>query len=274
MSQRYFEGAEHAAIYALFRPTPPLVLVKKIISYLKEKNAASLDLCFDVGCGNGQASLLFASNFSKVIATDISDSQIQAAKSGGHPKNVEFMVSPAEKISTESETVQLVSSVQACHWFDLAAFFQEVDRVLCNNGVIALSGYDPPTVVHPTKSEQLNEVLLSFFCVRIDSYFGPGYTLLKNSYRDISLPFKDCVRDEVWTDEGTVTLSFIVKEFCTSSGFQNYCAAEGEAAGKKLSGELISKFQTILETEEHPDRVELKMKYKYFVIMGRKTVNL
>ena len=57
--------------------------------------------------------------------------------------------------------MQIVSAIQACHWFDLPAFFKEVGRVLCNNGVVALAGYDVPTIVHPTKSEQLTEHLKS-----------------------------------------------------------------------------------------------------------------
>ena len=36
----------------------------------------------------------------------------------------------AEKLPLASESVQLVTSCQACHWFDLPAFFKEVDRVL------------------------------------------------------------------------------------------------------------------------------------------------
>ena len=70
-----------------------------------------------------------------------------------------FRTSPAENIPAEPGTVQIVSAVQACHWFDLPVFFKEVDRVLCNNGIVALTGYDMPTIVHPMKSEQLNQLI-------------------------------------------------------------------------------------------------------------------
>jgi len=268
-----FEGANHAAIYAMYRPIPPTKLIDRIILYFREKSTLDLDLCLDVGCGNGQGSQLFAPHFKRVIATDISSSQIQIAKSLDQPKNIEFKACPAEEIPTESNTVQIVSAIQACHWFDLPAFFKEVGRVLCNNGVVALAGYDVPTIVHPTKSEQLTEHLKSFHHVTLFSFYGPGYTLLKNNYRGISVPFKDCVQEDIWTDEQTVTLSFLVKEFTTTSAYQNFCTARGETAGENLLKEFIRTFQAIIESEEHPDRLEFQMKYRYFVIMGRKTVN-
>lgn len=49
-----------------------------------------LELCLDVGCGNGQCSALFSTSFRKVLATDISPAQVEVAKTMNHPPNVEF----------------------------------------------------------------------------------------------------------------------------------------------------------------------------------------
>ncbi len=49
-----------------------------------------LELCCDVGCGNGQCSALFSTFFKKVLATDISAAQVEMAKKMNHPMNVEF----------------------------------------------------------------------------------------------------------------------------------------------------------------------------------------
>jgi SAM-dependent methyltransferase len=68
-------------------------------------------------------------------------------------------VSPAESLLVDSGSVQIVNSSQACHWFDLPNFFREVDRVLCPNGIVALSGYGIPYVIHPDKSEELRHQL-------------------------------------------------------------------------------------------------------------------
>jgi len=49
-----------------------------------------LDLCLDVGCGNGQSSDIFAPHFRRVLGTDVSSAQIQEARKLRHPPNVEF----------------------------------------------------------------------------------------------------------------------------------------------------------------------------------------
>ena len=59
----------------------------------------------------------------------------------------------------KDNTVQLVSASQACHWFNLPEFFKEAQRVLCKNGVLALSGYTFPKFIHPTKEQDLQAAL-------------------------------------------------------------------------------------------------------------------
>ncbi len=67
--------------------------------------------------------------------------------------------SPAEHCPVESGSVQLVNSTQAVHWFDLPIFFKEVDRILCPGGVLAVSGYFNPVLIHPTESENFEKAL-------------------------------------------------------------------------------------------------------------------
>lgn len=67
-------------------------------------------------------------------------------------------VSPAEQIPADDGSTQLVSASQACHWFDLPKFFKETQRVLCPNGVLALSGYTFPKFVHPNRAHDLQAV--------------------------------------------------------------------------------------------------------------------
>lgn len=65
---------------------------------------------------------------------------------------------PAEQIPVAEGSVQLINASAAAHWFDLPAFFKEADRVLCSNGVIALSSYGIAShvFVHHPKSDELN----------------------------------------------------------------------------------------------------------------------
>ena len=68
-------------------------------------------------------------------------------------------ICPAESNpDVESGSVQLVTATAACHWFDLPVFFKETNRLLCPNGVVALSGYGSfdSLFIHPTKSEELH----------------------------------------------------------------------------------------------------------------------
>lgn len=80
-------------------------------------------------------------------------------------KKMRIRVGPAETSPAENASAQIVVACVAAHWFDLPAFLKETDRVLCHNGVVALTSYFLPIFVHPTKSNQLNEALrhVSFY---------------------------------------------------------------------------------------------------------------
>uniref|UniRef100_A0A0P5KI83 Putative Ubie/coq5 methyltransferase n=1 Tax=Daphnia magna TaxID=35525 RepID=A0A0P5KI83_9CRUS len=164
-TERFFEGVQHAKNYATFRPRPPEQLTERIVAYLKEKYEGQLDLCVDVGCGNGQCSTPFAHHFHQVLATDVSSAQIQVANALVHPVNVEFRNCTAESIPATAGSTQLVNASTAAHWFNLPAFFQEANRVLCSNGVIALSSYGLAShvFIHPAKSTELHQALFHVF---------------------------------------------------------------------------------------------------------------
>ncbi len=71
-----------------------------------------------------------------------------------------FRAGPAEKSTAENASVQLVVACTAAHWFDLPAFFLETDRVLARNGIVALTSYFLPIIVHPVnQSDDLNQAL-------------------------------------------------------------------------------------------------------------------
>jgi len=159
MAQRFFEKAVHASIYAQFRPVPPPQLQTNIISFLRKKYDGPLDLCVDVGCGSGQCFSLFTSHFTRLVGTDVSSAQIQVAREENKLANVVLHCSPAEIIPVDTGSAQVVNAGQACHWFDLPAFFTEAERVLCPNGVLSIMGYTWPHFVHPTKGRMLQKHL-------------------------------------------------------------------------------------------------------------------
>src|SRR4249919_1013204 len=132
----HFSG--HAAAYAQARPTYPAELFAWLASQCPRH-----ELVWDAGCGNGQASVALAAHFQRVFASDPSATQIDAAMP--HP-SVRYSVEPAERCSLPDHCADLVTVAQALHWFDHAAFYAEVRRVLKPGGVIAAWCYERSSV--------------------------------------------------------------------------------------------------------------------------------
>ncbi|GAA4999316.1 class I SAM-dependent methyltransferase [Pseudoluteimonas lycopersici] len=122
-----------AAQYAQARPEYPQELFDWIASIVPSR-----ELCWEAGCGSGQASRDLACVFERVHATDPSAAQITNAKG---PANVDFAVEPGEACSLADASVDAVCVAQALHWFDLPRFFAECERVLKPGGVLFAWGY-------------------------------------------------------------------------------------------------------------------------------------
>ena len=122
-----------AAQYAQARPEYPRALFDWIASVVRSRN-----LCWEAGCGSGQASRDLARVFGRVFATDPSSAQVANAKG---PANVDFAVEPGEVCSLPDASADAVCVAQALHWFDLPKFFAECDRVLRPGGMLFAWGY-------------------------------------------------------------------------------------------------------------------------------------
>uniref|UniRef100_A0A1B6CRP2 Methyltransferase type 11 domain-containing protein n=1 Tax=Clastoptera arizonana TaxID=38151 RepID=A0A1B6CRP2_9HEMI len=134
----YIKTATHASAYSKFRPTPPQMLVEKIIEFIKEKISEPLATSIDIGCGSGQSTKILSPYFQKVIGIDNNDSQIELAQSQNITKNISYRLGSAENFLVEDASVQLVTACQCAHWFDIYKFYEEVSRVLQPEGVLAL----------------------------------------------------------------------------------------------------------------------------------------
>lgn len=127
----HFSG--HADTYRQARPIYPTSFLRDL-----SQRAPSHDYCWDVGCGNGQASVLLAGWFRQVIATDPSSTQIAQAEPA---PNIDYRVEPAEQSSLPDRSVDFISVAQAYHWLDHTRFEREVRRVAKAGAVIAAYGY-------------------------------------------------------------------------------------------------------------------------------------
>jgi SAM-dependent methyltransferase len=167
-----------SADYAAYRPTYPAALIAALADVAPARNAA-----LDVGCGNGQLSVLLAERFARVIATDASAEQI--ANAVPHPQ-VGYRTAPAEASGLDPASVDLLTAAQAAHWFDLPAFYQEARRVLKPGGVLALVTYGIMTV-----DRAADPVIGRFYRDVIGPYWPPERRHVEAGYRSLDFPFAE-----------------------------------------------------------------------------------
>ena len=164
--------------YKSYRPDYPLELA----AFLSEQCETS-SLAVDVGCGNGQLSVLLADYFQHVIATDASKKQVANAQVRN---NIEYRCETAEKISCDNNSADLVVAAQAAHWFNLDAFYQEVHRIAKPTATIALISYGVQSI-----ESSANSLLQTFYWETISQYWPPERAHVENGYTNFPFPFTE-----------------------------------------------------------------------------------
>lgn len=177
----HFSG--HADLYREARPTYPDALFEWLAAHASDRA-----LAWDCGCGNGQASVALARHFDRVVATDPSANQIADAE----PRpNIDYRVEPAEHSSLAGASASVVTVAQALHWFDHAAFYDEVRRVLKPGGLMAAWAYSNCFV-----DESAIDAVKDRLYVDLTGPYWPlervhvdaGYATLPFPFEDISAP--------------------------------------------------------------------------------------
>jgi SAM-dependent methyltransferase len=143
--------------------------------------APSRQLAWDCGTGNGQAAIGMAAVFDRVIATDASEKQIANAQAN---ERVVYRVATAEKSGLESATIDVVTVMQAVHWFDLDRFYAEAVRVVKPNGIIAVSAY----LLAQIKPE-IDQVVSRYYHDVVGPFWAPERKMVEN-FSDIPFPFQ------------------------------------------------------------------------------------
>uniref|UniRef100_A0A8C3FAL2 Methyltransferase type 11 domain-containing protein n=1 Tax=Chrysemys picta bellii TaxID=8478 RepID=A0A8C3FAL2_CHRPI len=196
MAVRLFEAQDHAVSYQKYRFPPPENLQSVIFSYLEEKKVDPIRLAVDVGCGSGQSTRVLAAHFEKVVGTDISEAQIEAAKQAASFPNVTYHVCPAEELPFADGSVDLITAFTAAHWFDMPRFMKEVDRVLKPHRCVALSTYTADFSMHYKDcSERLTEIFTETHD-QLLKYADEKVNLVIAEYKEVfeSMPFPDTKR--------------------------------------------------------------------------------
>ena len=189
--------SKQSDLYARYRPTYPKELYDHILSFVKEKNTA-----WDCATGNGQAAVVLADHFKKVIATDISASQIEKAIL---KENIEYLVCPAESTPFEENTFDLVTVAQAYHWINWKEFKKEVVRVSKPGAIIAIWVY----FRNMPGDKKVDDAIFSFYENVTRPYWDEARKYVEEKYSTVEfdyelLPVKDFETTLNWQREDMI----------------------------------------------------------------------
>ncbi|KAI5463828.1 S-adenosyl-L-methionine-dependent methyltransferase [Mariannaea sp. PMI_226] len=183
-----------AAGYAAARPTYPVSLIKTVLGYGDQTRSNGTVL--DLGCGHGVAVKELAPHFTNAIAIDPSAGMIEQASQSTKGSNITFRQGNAEDLSFLSDnSVDLVVSAQAAHWFNYAKVWPELARVVKPGGTLSFWGYKDNIIVDRPRA---NKVFDKFCYGDADVLPGlegmnqywerPGRDILRDLMKDVQIP--------------------------------------------------------------------------------------
>jgi ubiquinone/menaquinone biosynthesis C-methylase UbiE len=170
--------SNQASLYAQYRPGYPGGLYEHMLQYVNNRQQA-----WDCATGNGQAAVELARYFDKVMATDISEKQLQQAQP--HEK-ITYSVSTAEQTLFPDNSFDCITVAQAYHWFQFEAFGKEVQRVAKPGAVVAIWGYS--LVV--CEEEALNTLINSFYRDTVGPYWDKERRYIDDHYTTVPFPYE------------------------------------------------------------------------------------
>ncbi|KAL8159127.1 hypothetical protein V2J09_000664 [Rumex salicifolius] len=175
---------KQADLYLDARPDYP----KEWYSWLAARTLHH-SLAWDAGTGNGQAAIAVAEHYEQVLATDVSESQLDRGIS--HPRVKYLQTSPSMSedeivsIIGEENSVDLITVAQAVHWFDLRSFYGAAARLLRKpGGVIALWCYNDITV-----DPEFDSVFKRWHDTTLP-YWHPNIKHIFEGYKTLPFPFE------------------------------------------------------------------------------------
>lgn len=214
-----------ATSYADFRPSYPRALFDWLATLVPHH-----DLAWDCAAGSGQASVDLAVNFQRVVATDASLAQIEAA--APHPR-IEYRVAPAEASGLPPASVDLITVAQALHWFDLAGFYAEARRVLRPGGVLAVWTYGVLTV----EGSAVDAIVQHFYHQTVGPYWPPERMHVETGYRLLPFPFTEITAPS-FAMEALWSLPQLLGYFRSWSATGRYIAERGSDPVTALEQQL------------------------------------
>jgi len=206
-----------APAYARFRPRYPAALFAWLTA-LRPPPA----IAYDCGTGSGQAAVALAARGYRVVASDASVEQLRRARA--HPR-VAYLAAAAERLPLRTRSIGLVTVAQALHWFDIEVFFREVQRILVDDGIVAVWTYGDLRLGPP-----LDDAIAPTLA-RLLPYWPPERALVAAEYRTIPFPFRELAAPTL-TMEHQWSLDTLLGYASTWSAARPYRAAGGDVVAE------------------------------------------
>ncbi|KAJ5278739.1 hypothetical protein N7478_004111 [Penicillium angulare] len=209
--------------YSKFRPEYHPNVYENIVNH-HTSTGGTFDTLIDIGCGPGTATHALAPKFTQVFGLDPSPGMISVARAQSANKptsNVRFEVSTAEDLGRnlsppiEENSVDLIISANAVHWFDMPRFWATAARVLKPKGTVALWSPGRPLMSSSTpNASKIEAAIEEWETEYLAPFLEPGNIIVRNAYVDLVLPW---MADEPVTafEEG----SFIRKDWGVDEDF-------------------------------------------------------
>lgn len=232
--------------YAIFRPGYPKELIESIYRLVED-----FDLALDCATGNGQIAGILSERFKKIIGIDISQNQIDHAV---QKENIEYRIASAETSGLPVDSFDLITVGQAAHWFDHTKFYQEVNRLLKSNGVLAVIGYGLVEI-----SSEVDEVVNEIYSDVLGTYWDPERKYIDEEYKTLPFPMKYVKRTE-FTSTLEWTFDHLLGYLQTWSAVQHFL--------KKNDRNIVLEYREKLQ-ESWGNIETRKVTFRLFVLTGR-----
>jgi SAM-dependent methyltransferase len=170
--------SKQASTYAQFRPRYPDSVYDFVLQNVEGRN-----LAWDCATGNGQAAQVLCQHFERVMATDISQNQLDNAFQAD---NILYSKQAAEKTDFPDQAFDLVTVAQALHWFDFVPFFEEVRRVTKPGGLFVTWGYE----LCQFDTDALDNAFQNFYYHETKDFWSPERRHIENQYAEVPFPFE------------------------------------------------------------------------------------
>lgn len=267
-----YEMEEVVENYLKYRPTYTSELYEKILMYLDQhaKEPGSMrSLAIDVGCGSGNSTVPLAKYFTKVIGIDSSLPQITVANrfKAEHP-NVLFEHCSAYDMSSfvADNSVDLVTSGESLHWFNIEKFSQECLRILKPGGMLAAYLYPIPVFENPKTKEHIEKVtsLVEHYTETEGRHVLDNYQAICPQLSEF---FSQCVRDDTIRMRFSYSIGDFQGLFKTTPQYYRYKADHPDHPDDY--DDVFEKLKDVYGTDSFDEKVDYCV-YSIVLVVGRK----